>query len=596
MFAAIFNLRAEPIDVQRWGVAGDCHVETFGGGRRAAFVHSNAGPYGVQGEPCVAASLGDRYWIVGRIRLNARRDLQARLAVGKDVEPLSDAELCLKAYAAWGEQFVEFLSGDYAFVLWDDAHQRLLGVRDQLGTRALFHARIGDAWFVGDTLDWVIRRPTVSQELDDYWIADLLTLGFCREFERTVYRAVQRLAPAHVLRLDEAGPYIRRYWRLEIVEPVHFGDRATYAERFRDLLSQSIADRMPPGRVGISLSGGLDSTTLAACAVEVAGSPSRVVGDSIYSEEFAHLEEDYFASLAARHLGIELRLRRWDMADHDPDWRSHGMRPAEPSVGMFDARYRRQMISEQAGEASVWFDGEGPDNALVLERNAYLSWLLGRRAWGRFGVALFQYIRVKGLRGWKQTVHRHAGRRHAGSPPADQPVPPLPRWLNRDFADHRHLAERVQALGEGGDTSHPWHPNAVASLTGPIWQSHFADFDFDETLGPVVWRHPYLDIRVLEYMLSVPPIPWAWKKQLVREAMRGRMPDELLKREKTPMPQEDIGPILSSLRCTSEFMANGRLEKYVDVGQISASSIQEFMVWPSLSVFALDHWLTLDVN
>jgi len=249
------------------------------------------------------------------------------------------------------------------------------------------------------------------------------------------------------------------------------------------------------------------------------------------------------------------------------------------------------MISEQAGEASVWFDGEGPDNALVFERNAYLSWLLGRRAWGRLGAALFQYARVKGFRGWKQTVQRHASPR-----PADQPAASLPRWLNRDFAERHHLAERVRTLGEGGDTSHPWHPNAVASLTGPIWQSHFADFDFDETLGPVVWRHPYLDTRVLEYMLSVPPIPWAWKKQLVREAMRGRMPDELLKREKTPMPEEDVAPVLSRLRCLPEFMANGRLDKYVDVRQISTNSVQEFMAWPALSVFALDHWLTLDLN
>ena len=590
MFAAIFNLRAEPIDVQRLGAAGHCSVETFGGARRAAFVHSNAGPYGVQGEPCVAASLGDRYWIVGRVRLNARRDLEARLAlgVGEDAKAASDAALCLHAYAAWGEQFVEFLFGDYAFVLWDDARQRLLGVRDQLGTRALFHARIGDAWFVGDTLDWMIRRPSISQELDDYWIADLLTLGFCREFERTVYRAVQRLAPAHVLKLDEAGPHIRRYWRLEIVEPVYFRDRATYAERFRDLLSQSIADRMPPGRLGISMSGGLDSTTLAACAVGVA-SPSRVVGDSVYSEEFSHLKEDYFASLAARHLGIELRLRRWDMPDHDSDWRSHGLRPAEPSVTMFDARYRRQMIGEQACEASVWFDGEGPDNALIFERDAYLSWLVGRRAWGRLGGALLEYVRVKGLGGWRQSVRRHALPR----PEAD-PVRVLPRWLNRDFADRLHLEERIRALGEGGDTSHPWHPNAVASFTSPIWQSHFADFDFDEALGPVVWRHPYLDTRVLDYLLSVPPIPWAWKKQLVREAMRGRMPDELLKREKTSMPQEDIGAVLSRLRCMPEFMANGQLGKYVDVSQISTHSVPEFMPWPALSVFALDHWLTLD--
>jgi asparagine synthase (glutamine-hydrolysing) len=154
------------------------------------------------------------------------------------------------------------------------------------------------------------------------------------------------------------------------------------------------------------------------------------------------------------------------------------------------------------------------------------------------------------------------------------------------------LVERIQSLGNGGDSSHPWHPEAMASFTSPIWQSHFADFDFLETLGPVVWRHPYLDVRVLEYLLSVPPVPWGWKKQLVREAMRGRLPPELLAREKTPVPR-DIMDVMKSVRFMPEFMAKGPLAAFVDVRQISEAAIREVMAWPALSVFVLDHWLAL---
>lgn len=566
-----------------------CWVETFGSGRRAAIVHSNIAAYGVTGEPCTTLALGGRYWIAGRVRLNARGALRARLAgqIGAQVGPMPDALLCLHAYAAWGEHCVESLSGDFAFVLWDDDRQCLIAVRDQLGARALFHARVGSTWYISDSLDWMIGRAGMSRALDDYWIADLLTLGFSREFERTVYRDIQRLAPAHVLRLTEAGPLVRRYWRMEIAEPIHFPARSTYSERFRELVSEAIADRLPPGRVGISMSGGLDSTTLAACAVEITGSPSRIVAETSTDLESAHLGEEHFAALAARHLGIEWRAEDMEASAPDPDWRSSALRPPEPMGAIVSASQDRRMLAAKADLAAVWFDGEGPDNALVFERDAYLAWLVRRHAWGRLGGALAQYVRTKGLRGWWQTAVRYT------RPPRDNTVAALlPRWLNPDFANRLHLVERIQSLGNGGDSSHPWHPEAMASFTSPIWQSHFADFDFLETLGPVVWRHPYLDVRVLEYLLSVPPVPWGWKKQLVREAMRGRLPPELLAREKTPIPR-DIMDVMRSVRFMPEFMAKGPLAAFVDVRQISEQAIREVMAWPAMSVFVLDHWLAL---
>ena len=588
MFAAIFNLQAEPVDTTAASAEG-CWVETFGNGCRAAIVHSNVAAYGAPGEPCATAALGGRYWIAGRVRLNARGALRARLAgqIGAQVGPMPDALLCLHAYAAWGERCVESMSGDFAFVLWDDDRQCLIAVRDQLGTRALFHARVANTWYVSDSLDWMIGRAGMSRALDDYWIADLLTLGFSREFERTVYRDIQRLAPAHVLRLTETGPLVRRYWRMQIAEPIHFSDRATYAERFRELVSEAIADRLPPGRVGISMSGGLDSTTLAACAVEIAGSPSRVVAETSTDREFAHLGEEHFAALAARHLGIEWRVEDLEASAPDPDWRSSALCPPEPMGAIVSASQDRRMLAAKAGLAAVWFDGEGPDNALVFERDAYLAWLVRRHAWGRLGGALAQYVRTKGLRGWWQTAVRYSR-----LPRDNTAAALLPRWLNPDFASRLHLVERIQSLGNGGDSSHPWHPEAMASFTSAIWQSHFADFDFLETLGPVVWRHPYLDVRVLEYLLSVPPVPWAWKKQLVREAMRGRLPPELLAREKTPIPR-DIMDVMKRVRFMPEFMAKGPLAAFVDVRQISEAAIREVMAWPAMPVFVLDHWLAL---
>src|SRR5262245_28604199 len=88
-------------------------------------------------ETSAIETLEGRYWIVGRIRLDARDELRRRLSQsdGGDHHRDSDALLCLHAYAAWREGFVSHLAGDFCFVLWDDAHRRLLCVRDRLGVR-----------------------------------------------------------------------------------------------------------------------------------------------------------------------------------------------------------------------------------------------------------------------------------------------------------------------------------------------------------------------------------------------------------------------------------------------------------------------------
>ena len=87
---------------------------------------------------------------------------------------------------------------------------------------------------------------------------------------------------------------------------------------------------LPAGRVGIAMSGGLDSTTLAATAVEVTGDPSRIVAECEHYERLMHIREDHYASLAARHIGIELRIRPADDIAYDPQWRARELRSSEP--------------------------------------------------------------------------------------------------------------------------------------------------------------------------------------------------------------------------------------------------------------------------
>ena len=141
-----------------------------------------------------------------------------------------------------------------------------------------------------------------------------------------------------------------------------------------------------------------------------------------------------------------------------------------------------------------------------------------------------------------------------------------------------------------GRPSHPWRPVAVASFTSPIWQEYLEDVNFDESLAAVARRHHYLDLRLLEFMLSVPPVPWGWEKRLVREAMRDRLPAEVLAREKTPLPDNPTLSMVGRLGLP-DLVARKELASYVDVERLPAHGAAADEGLQLIAASALDYWL-----
>ena len=148
----------------------------------------------------------------------------------------------------------------------------------------------------------------------------------------------------------------------------------------------------------------------------------------------------------------------------------------------------------------------------------------------------------------------------------------------------------MRQANEPVDRSHRWHPRAMGSFANPIWQALFTDRDLDESFASLVWRHPFLDLRVLEFMLAVPPVPWARGKLLMRRAMRGRLPREILERPKTPLSGS---PTEAPLRRfgLGNFESGHLMEKYVDTGNVPASGAAGGDASPLIAVHALDHWM-----
>jgi asparagine synthase (glutamine-hydrolysing) len=585
-FLVLFNSDRAPIEIETRGRIGieKLNAAVLGKFRQTAFLWADVGSEASRGAAGTPIDLNGRIWIIGRVRLDGRELLCADLRASPSN---CDKLLCLRSYAEWGEQSLEHLQGDFCFVIWDEDRQQLFCARDQLGVKPLFYGHAGNRWFVSDALESIRLNSTLGGELDDHWVADFLTTGFCLDVHRSVYKEISRVPPAHVLVASSGGSEVRRYWTLNIEAPIFYRKGREYLDRFHELMALSIRDRLPQGQVGVAMSGGLDSSTLAAKAAAVAGDASRVIADTCYFDHLVPDEEKHFSSLVASRLGIRLTLTPVDNACYDRLWETRDIQTPEPTTSITRAAPQQMIGAEMANQAQVWFHGEGPDNALTFEWRAYLRWLRDRRDWPRLGGAMIQYLCNKQAREWRTTFETCVSRRRedeTGS--SDAP----PRWMDDAFVRKVDFAARVRDAGHAGLSTHPWRPRAIASFTSPIWPGFFDVFDAAASGVPIEWRHPYLDLRVLTFLLSVPPIPWARRKLLIREAMKGVLPGEVLSRKKAPLVDDPAVRMLQKypLRTASLSAASREFVNEVEVPSRPGNARETHEL---IKIRALDFWL-----
>jgi len=160
-------------------------------------------------------------WLTADARLDSRAELVSSLRANRQPvdDGCSDPELLLGAYHVWGEEFVERVAGDFAFVLWDEVRGRLLCGRDQIGVAPLHYARVGGELLVATSLDALLLHMAVSDELDEEALADFLVMG-PGDFTATTFRSIRRLAPARTASWSGDGFHLRRYWRVPASPPL----------------------------------------------------------------------------------------------------------------------------------------------------------------------------------------------------------------------------------------------------------------------------------------------------------------------------------------------------------------------------------------
>ena len=213
------------------------------------------------------ASADGALQLVADAVLDCRAELVASLRMPAG-ESASDPELILAAYERWGESCLDRLSGEFAFAVADARRGGVLIARDQIGVRPLqVHRRRGVVAFATTALS-LCALEGVGHELDRVRVGEWLALK--PDTERTFVAGVARLPAGHRAWVDGDGLRRRRYWNLDPDRCVELGSPEAYAAALRDAFDSAVERRLPSGRpVGVLLSGGLDSTSIAATAARL---------------------------------------------------------------------------------------------------------------------------------------------------------------------------------------------------------------------------------------------------------------------------------------------------------------------------------------
>jgi asparagine synthase (glutamine-hydrolysing) len=133
-----------------------------------------------------------------------------------------------------------------------------------------------------------------------------------------------------------------------------------------------------------------------------------------------------------------------------------------------------------------------------------------------------------------------------------------------------HLRARLEEFTRAPASCDARRPETYRDLHSPFWPYLFETYDAGYTLCPLAFRHPFFDVRLLTYLLAVPPMPWFLNKKLLRDAMRGCMPEPIRRRAKTPMVSEPVSALLRQpgARWINHIEPTPELVEYVDIKKI----------------------------
>ena len=231
---------------------------------------------------------GNTLALTAHARIDNRRELVKKLGLrSSPPEKIGDHHLILEAYLRWGVACPSELLGDFAFALWDGLKCRFFCARDAMGVRPFYYCQSASLLFFGSEMELFSGLDGVEWNLNLNRLSDFLIKNF-EDTHSTIYQEVKRLPPAHSMTVENGEVKIRRYWQPDLSRSMSFRSNEEATEAFGEVFNQAVSSRLREGETAaVSLSGGLDSSSILAAAVETAGGAGKLFACSAIFPQLA---------------------------------------------------------------------------------------------------------------------------------------------------------------------------------------------------------------------------------------------------------------------------------------------------------------------
>ncbi len=491
----------------------------------------------------VALPPGSLFWsdyaVVADATLYNKTELCRKLAGTPD--DVSSAELIARAYAQWGTDCTRHLEGDYAFALWDAARQLLFAARDPLGIRPFFYRWDGKTLAWASEVKALAADPDYSAAPDEAMVGEFL-LGWSDfpDASATFYRGIRQLPGGHSLTLKGEQLSVQRYWDIDPADEARYR-RSLQAnvEEFSALFSRAVERQLAgSSKVGVLLSGGVDSTSIASWVEKHAAGNSLPRTSlhylSYFASEPAGDERAYVQSFQEKYgCPVQyLALEEWwslerltqeaDLAESllidlswgvTEDWANH---LRENGCGV---------VLTGLGGDNIFPDPGPTFLADVVQRYGWRAgWRSLRRTSSYLGMPLSPFV-APTLRLLVPGPAKRAFKRWLGRE--------VPEWMQPDFARRSGVLDRVRqaesrrgfsTLSQELDYRHLNCGRLAAVLSYYDRVSARHGFEF---------RHPFFDPALVRFTVLVPPEHKTRNgktKLLLRQAMDGTLPEAVRER------------------------------------------------------------------